>query len=79
MDLRGDRNHEASDQFSARAADSRHARSGQCHGFGTAHFIGLNMAFCDGSVRTINYTIDPTVHRCLGSRNDGMVINAKKL
>lgn len=46
--------------------------------FGSAHSIGLHMAFCDGSVRFINYTIDPLVHRYLGNREDGMVIDGKK-
>ncbi len=46
--------------------------------FGSAHATGLNMAFCDGSVRSINYTVDPQVQYCLGKRNDGMVIDAKK-
>ncbi len=45
--------------------------------FGSAHATGLNMAFCDGSVRSINYTIDPRVQYCLGKRNDGMVMDAK--
>jgi len=46
--------------------------------FGSAHNDGLNMAFCDGSVRWINYTIDPAIHKALGSRNGGEVIDAKK-
>ena len=29
------------------------------------------MAFCDGSVHTITYEIDPTVHAMLSDRRDG--------
>ena len=47
--------------------------------FGSAHLVGFGMAFCDGSVRTVNYTIDPTIHSYLGDRKDGKVIDAKKL
>lgn len=36
------------------------------------------MAFCDGSVKVMNYSIDPTIHSYLGSRNDGNAIDAKK-
>lgn len=43
--------------------------------FGSAHSSGFNMAFCDGSVRTINYTIDLFIHSCLGNRNDGQTID----
>jgi len=46
--------------------------------FGSAHAGGLHMAFCDGSVQWINYTIDAAVHKVLGSRDDGAVIDAKK-
>ncbi len=47
--------------------------------FGSAHSNGLNMAMCDGSVQQISYSIEPDVHRCLGNRKDGAVIDAKKL
>jgi len=46
--------------------------------FGSAHSNGCHMAFCDGSVRMISYTIDPETHFCLGARNDGMAIDGKK-
>jgi prepilin-type N-terminal cleavage/methylation domain-containing protein/prepilin-type processing-associated H-X9-DG protein len=41
--------------------------------FGAAHAGGLNMAFCDGSIHTINYDIDWQVHRDMGDRADGNV------
>ena len=45
--------------------------------FGSAHSNGTHMAFCDGSVRMIGYTIDKTVHKYLGNRLDGAVIDSK--
>jgi prepilin-type processing-associated H-X9-DG protein len=39
--------------------------------FGSAHPGSLNMAFCDGSVRTIDYKIDMHVHRQQANRLDG--------
>lgn len=47
--------------------------------FGGPHAAGFNMSFCDGSVRSISYTIDPAVHWYLGNRMDGQPIDAKKL
>ena len=35
------------------------------------------MAFCDGSVQMMNYSIDPTVHAHLGNRKDGHAIGGK--
>ena len=39
--------------------------------FGSNHPGGFGMAFCDGSVKLMNFTIDPDVHRSLGNRKDG--------
>jgi prepilin-type processing-associated H-X9-DG protein len=41
--------------------------------FGSAHAGSLNMAYCDGSVRTINYDIDRDVHRYQANRLDSEV------
>ncbi len=45
--------------------------------FGSAHFNAFHMVFCDGSVHSIAYSIDPITFSRLGSRRDGKVINAK--
>jgi prepilin-type processing-associated H-X9-DG protein len=43
--------------------------------FGSAHPGGINMAFCDGSVQSVTYDIDPDVWGTYGSRRDGKVAN----
>jgi prepilin-type N-terminal cleavage/methylation domain-containing protein/prepilin-type processing-associated H-X9-DG protein len=43
--------------------------------FGSAHAGGCHFAFCDGSVRRIGYDIDREIHRRLGNRKDGQVID----
>ena len=43
--------------------------------FGSAHQSGLNMMFCDGSVRHMSYTVDAETHRRLGNREGGMVVD----
>jgi prepilin-type N-terminal cleavage/methylation domain-containing protein/prepilin-type processing-associated H-X9-DG protein len=47
--------------------------------WGSAHANGLGMAFCDGSVQMIAYSIDPMVHLHLGNRKDGFTIDPKSL
>jgi prepilin-type processing-associated H-X9-DG protein len=47
--------------------------------FGSAHAAGTHMAFCDGSVQSVSYSIDPTIHKYLANRNDGHTVDAKKL
>jgi prepilin-type processing-associated H-X9-DG protein len=39
--------------------------------YGSAHPEGCGIAMADGSVRTVEYAIDPAVHRGLSSRNGG--------
>ena len=46
--------------------------------FGSAHAAGFNMAFCDGSIHSISYSIDADTHRCLGNRKDGEAIDSSK-
>lgn len=38
---------------------------------GSAHAAGFNVALCDGSVRTQEFSIDLTVHRRFANRRDG--------
>jgi len=47
--------------------------------FGSAHPAGFNALLCDGSVRTISYSIDTEIHGYLGNRRDGEPIDASKL
>jgi prepilin-type processing-associated H-X9-DG protein len=37
--------------------------------FGSSHQNGLNMLYCDGSVATISYSVDPTVFKKSGNRH----------
>jgi len=43
--------------------------------FGAAHAAGFNAVFADGSIRTIQYTIDKTIFSYLGNRDDGQAVN----
>lgn len=43
--------------------------------FGSAHAAGFYMVFVDGSVRLINYEVDPLTHFYSGNREDGQVVS----
>jgi prepilin-type N-terminal cleavage/methylation domain-containing protein len=47
--------------------------------FGSAHPTTWQASFCDGSVHTISYDIDTELHRRLGNRCDGQVVDKSKL
>jgi prepilin-type N-terminal cleavage/methylation domain-containing protein len=52
-----------------------HDTAGESHptAFGSAHASGWNAAFGDGSVKTLSYTIDATLHQRLSARADGAI------
>ena len=43
--------------------------------FGSAHPGAFHMLFCDGSVRSIQYDVDPFVHSYSANRQDGQVVS----
>jgi prepilin-type N-terminal cleavage/methylation domain-containing protein/prepilin-type processing-associated H-X9-DG protein len=56
------------------------AASGDGDGrFGASHAGRFNVTLADGSVRSLPYSIDPTVFKYLGNRSDGQVVNPNDL
>jgi prepilin-type N-terminal cleavage/methylation domain-containing protein/prepilin-type processing-associated H-X9-DG protein len=58
------------DNYRCTAYPPLHDRRGyqDTFSFGSAHRAGVNMAYCDGSVRFVYFSVDPEVHRQAGSR-----------
>ena len=48
------------------------------YSFGGPHSSGFNVALCDGSVRTVGYSVDPVIHFYLGNRKDRQPIDCSK-
>ena len=46
--------------------------------FGSAHAISTNMVYCDGSVHSVSYSVNPMVHVWLSSKDDGKSVDAKQ-
>jgi prepilin-type N-terminal cleavage/methylation domain-containing protein/prepilin-type processing-associated H-X9-DG protein len=55
------------------------ASDASSHIFGSAHAIGLNVAFCDGSVRFIRYSVSATTWSRACVRNDNQAFNSGDL
>jgi prepilin-type N-terminal cleavage/methylation domain-containing protein len=47
--------------------------------FGSSHAAGFNGVFCDGSVRMIRYSVDPTQFKRVCARSDGQSVNLDDL
>jgi len=47
--------------------------------WGSAHPTGFNVAFADGSVRTIQYSIPLPTLKAIQDRADGIIVNTNEL
>ena len=47
--------------------------------FGGPHSSGCQFVLCDGSVRSVNWNVDPELHRRMGHRSDGLPVDISQL
>ncbi len=50
-----------------------------CHDFGSSHQVGFTVALCDGSIRTVSYSVNMDVLRSVASINAGEVFSTDDL
>jgi len=50
-------------------------KSNNSENFGSAHSGVFLMSFCDGSVQSLSFDIDPIMHGRLANRKDGEVVD----
>jgi prepilin-type N-terminal cleavage/methylation domain-containing protein len=61
-------------RFAARAPSRDHPDNClACHDFGSAHWGNWNAALSDGSIRSIDYSLDLNIHRASASSNGGEI------
>ena len=67
-------------RWANQSLDPRQDRQGMLHysAFGSAHPAGFHAVFCDGSVRSISFSIDPVIHGRLANRASGQPIDASQ-
>jgi len=47
--------------------------------FGSAHAGASFYVFCDGSVQSVSYSVDPSLHKNLGNVRDGQLVDMSQL
>ncbi len=63
----------------ADAPSGNNVSPGSNYAFGGPHLAGFHMAFADGHVQQIQFSIDPAVHALLCNRHDGTAVRLEGL